>query len=195
MTMREESLRVLLVSSPGSICEAVEALLPEGGTSPMTAARSVSAARRLLLEQEFDLVLVNGPLPDDLGMRLACDVSASTNSGVVFFARQELCDEVSDRLASLGVAVLPKPCSTRELSLALQFARAAHARLLNAAHKQVSIEEKIAEIRLVNRAKWLLISNLGMSEPDAHRLIEKRSMDTRSTKREVAQEILDSYQD
>ena len=193
MTMREESLRVLLVSSPGSLCEAVEALLPEGSVSQMTTVRSVSAARRLLLEQEFDLVLVNGPLPDDLGMRLACDTSASTSSGVVFVARQELCDEVSDRLASLGVAVLPKPCSTRELSLALQFARAARARLLNAAHKQVSVEEKIAEIRLVNRAKWLLISNLGMSEPDAHRLIEKRAMDTRSTKRAVAQDIIDSY--
>ena len=55
------------------------------------------------------------------------------------------------------------------------------------------MEEKIAEIRLVNKAKWLLIDKLGMAEPDAHRLIEKRAMDTRTPKREVAQEIIDSF--
>ncbi len=55
------------------------------------------------------------------------------------------------------------------------------------------MEEKITEIRLVNKAKWLLIDKLGMTEPDAHRFIEKRAMDTRTPKREVAQEIIDSF--
>lgn len=32
----------------------------------------------------------------------------------------------------------------------------------------------MAEIRLVNKAKWFLISELSMSEPEAHRYIENR---------------------
>ena len=51
----------------------------------------------------------------------------------------------------------------------------------------------MAEIRLVNKAKWLLISQLSMSEPEAHRYIEKQAMDRRLPKLEIAEEILASY--
>ncbi|MBR7082840.1 MAG: ANTAR domain-containing protein, partial [Clostridia bacterium] len=47
--------------------------------------------------------------------------------------------------------------------------------------------------RLVNRAKWLLINDLKMSEPDAHRYIEKRAMDLCVSKRQIAEEIIKTY--
>ncbi|MBO7398787.1 MAG: ANTAR domain-containing protein, partial [Clostridia bacterium] len=59
--------------------------------------------------------------------------------------------------------------------------------------KALSIEEKMNEIRLVNRAKWLLISELKMSEPDAHRYIEKQAMDRCIPRRLVAEEIIKTY--
>ena len=49
------------------------------------------------------------------------------------------------------------------------------------------------EIRLVNRAKWLLISEVKMDEPSAHRYIEKQAMDRCISKREVAEEIIKTY--
>ena len=55
------------------------------------------------------------------------------------------------------------------------------------------MEEKIEEIRLVNRAKWLLIECLGMTEPEAHRYIEKQSMDQRISKREAAEAVIKTY--
>ena len=49
------------------------------------------------------------------------------------------------------------------------------------------------EIRLVNRAKWLLISELKMSEPDAHRYISHQAMDRCLPTRTVAEEIIKLY--
>ena len=49
------------------------------------------------------------------------------------------------------------------------------------------------EIRLVNRAKWLLIGELNMTEQEAHRYIEKQAMDRCVTKRAVAEQILSTY--
>ncbi len=49
------------------------------------------------------------------------------------------------------------------------------------------------EIRLVNRAKWLLIRELGMEEPEAHRYIEKEAMNRSLTKREIAKQIIQTY--
>ena len=57
-----------------------------------------------------------------------------------------------------------------------------------------ALEEKIEEIRLVNRAKWLLIERLGMTEAEAHRYIEKQSMDQRIPRRELAENIIKTYE-
>ena len=51
--------------------------------------------------------------------------------------------------------------------------------------------EKIAQLRLVDRAKCYLIEHKGCTEADAHRLIEKQAMDTRRSRGEVAREILE----
>ena len=50
------------------------------------------------------------------------------------------------------------------------------------------------EIRLVNRAKWILIEQLKMTEAEAHRFIEKQAMDRCSAKREIALGIIKTYQ-
>ena len=49
------------------------------------------------------------------------------------------------------------------------------------------------DIRVVNRAKWLLIEHLSMTEQDAHYYIEKQAMDTRLSRREVAEHIIRTY--
>ena len=66
-------------------------------------------------------------------------------------------------------------------------------RLKKIEKKQVSIEEKMEEIRLVNKAKWLLIECLGMTESEAHRHIEKTAMDTRTSRKTVAENIIKTY--
>ena len=77
--------------------------------------------------------------------------------------------------------------------MALDLMAGARERLRKLEKKTLSFEEKMEEIRLVNRAKWLLISELKMDEPQAHRYIEKQAMDRCISKREVAAEIIRVY--
>ena len=67
-------------------------------------------------------------------------------------------------------------------------------RLRRAEERQVSVEKKIEELRIVNRAKWLLIERLHMTEEDAHGYIRRQAMDNRITQREAAEDILRTYQ-
>lgn len=66
-------------------------------------------------------------------------------------------------------------------------------RLRRMEKKTASVEEKIEEIRLVNRAKWILIDELKMTETDAHRYIEKQAMDRCVTRRKIAEGIIQTY--
>ena len=69
----------------------------------------------------------------------------------------------------------------------------ARERLRKSEKKTLSIEEKMEEIRIVNRAKWLLISELKMDEQGAHRYIEKQAMDRCISKKVIAEEIIKTY--
>ena len=60
--------------------------------------------------------------------------------------------------------------------------------------KTRTLREKMDSIRIVNRAKWLLIERLGMTEQDAHGYIEKEAMNRRRTSREIAEEIIRMYE-
>ena len=59
--------------------------------------------------------------------------------------------------------------------------------------KNASVDEKIEEIRIVNRAKCLLIEQLKMTESEAHRYIEKQAMDRCVTRRVIAENIILTY--
>ena len=49
------------------------------------------------------------------------------------------------------------------------------------------------KIRIVNKAKWFLISELQMEEDEAHHYIEKQAMDQCVSKRVIAENIIKTY--
>ena len=79
------------------------------------------------------------------------------------------------------------------LNQSLKWLVSARERLRRMEEKATSVEEKMEEIRLVNRAKWLLIEQLKMTEAEAHRHIEKQAMDRCTTRREIALGIIKTY--
>lgn len=193
MGLPEHIYSVLVVSASDKFNESLRRLLPENRYSPVIAAADVSGARRRLLEERYDLVIINTPLPDDFGTRLALDVCASSGTGVLLLVGAEHYPDVNARVSPYGVLVLSKPTSAQLLSQSLLLLCGTRERLRRMEQKTASIEEKMEEIRMVNRAKWLLIEQLKMTEQDAHRYIEKQAMDRCVSKRVIAEQILSTY--
>jgi len=190
---QERTYSVLLVSASEKFNTSILTLLPPTDYWPVTIAKSVGEARRRLVEESFDIVLINAPLSDDFGMHLAMDICSNSGAGVLLLIKNELYNEITSKVVPYGVMTMPKPTSLQLVSQSLQILRATRERLRQMEAKQISVEEKIEEIRLVNRAKWVLIECLNMTETDAHRYIEKQAMDLRVSKREVAESIIKTY--
>ena len=189
MRLKERVYSILVVSAADNFNSAFAAILPETRYSLIHTAASVSAAKRVLAEKTFDFVLINAPLPDDAGTRFAIDICTAKQSIVLLMVK----NDIHDKVAEYGVFTLPKPISKSTLLHALNWMESARGYLRQFEKKSLSIEEKMAEIRLVNKAKWFLISELSMSEPEAHRYIEKQAMDRCITKRMIAEEIIKTY--
>ena len=193
MSLKERVYSVLIVSAAEGFNDALSALLPTSKYSPTNFVSNISAAKRALAERAFDFVIINSPLPDDIGTRFAIDTGSSKETVVLLMVRAELQAEIYDKVAEHGVFVLPKPTSKPTMAIALSWLSSAREKLRKTEKKTLSIEEKMEEIRIVNRAKWLLIRELKLEEPEAHRYIEKQAMDRCISKRLVAEEIIKTY--
>ena len=193
MELQERVYSVLIVSASEKFQNALRSLLPESAYSPIVTAASVGAAERARNNQDFDFVFVNSPLPDDAGIRFAIDCCRAGGTVVLLFAAAALYDSIQSRVEKHGVFVLPRPVPRDAILRGLNWMTAARERLRSYEKKVQPVEEKMEEIRLVNRAKWLLISELKMSEPDAHHYITHQAMDRCCAKRTVAEEIIRLY--
>ena len=193
MIFQERTYAVLLVTVSEKLDTQMRALLPETDFFPVKSARSVGQARRMLQDTRFDLVLIQTPLKDDFGTQLAIDVCTDSSAAALLFVKSELLESVSAKVLEYGVMTLPMPTSSALVSQTLRAMCAQRERLRRMEARQQSLEEKMQEIRLVNRAKWLLIECLSMTEDDAHHYIERQCMDQRITKRQAAENIIKTY--
>lgn len=193
MLFQEKTYSVLIVTASEKFNTATLELLPMTDYWPVVTVKNVAEAKRRLLEQSYDIVIINAPLPDDFGMHLAIDVCSSSDAGVLLLVKNELYNDIYAKVVGFGVMTLSKPTSVQIISQTLRILCATRERMRQVSAKQATVEEKMEEIRLVNRAKWLLIKCLNMTESDAHRYVEKQSMDQRISKRQVAENIIKTY--
>ncbi len=193
MSLEEHAYSVLIVSSAESFHNAMTAMLPNSRFQPTVKASTIAAARRAVAERHFDFVIINSPVKDDLGMRFAVDCSTSHNTLVLLLIPNEIHADVYSKVGEHGVFTLPKPMSKQAMDNALRWMLTAKRKLSGVENKTTKMEDKMEEIRLVNKAKWLLISKEGMLEPEAHRFLEKEAMDRCVTKKAIASEIIKKY--
>jgi len=184
----------LIISYSKRGVEYLTEILAEASVTNITAVSAAYEARCMLKEKEFDLCIINAPLPDEFGENLAREIAEKHTSQVILIVKAELYEKVSNRVEDYGVITIAKPVGKSFFRNALKLAFAIHNRIKAIKNENGKLMQKIEDIRIVDRAKCILISHLSITEPEAHRYIEKQAMDMRLTKRKVAEEILRIYE-
>ena len=194
MIFQIRTYSVLLVSSSEKFAASVKNLLPVSDYWPVTVAVSTQEARRILLETRYDIVVINAPLKDEFGSKFAIDTCINSSSGVLLLVKNEQFEEINDKVMEYGVLTVAKPASVTTITQSMRSLCTMRERMRRMEEKQITVEEKIEEIRIVNHAKWLLIEKEHMTENDAQRFIEKTAMNERISKRKTAQKIIETYE-
>lgn len=189
----KNTISALIVTSSSQAEEYLRGLLGSA-FAPVIAAKSVAEARRLQLENQYDIVIINAPLPDDFGIEFAEQLTENSSSAVMLLVRNELFEQVSYKVTEYGVLTVAKPGTRQSIGQAVSVLAATHNRLAAFERRAVKLEAKMKEIRLVNRAKWLLIDRYKMSEEQAHKYIEKTAMDNCQSRGEIAESIIKTYE-
>lgn len=185
--------RVLIVSGSADWNNNIKHLVQEAGCSSIITASSGTAARRIISSVGFGLIIIKTPLSDEFGHELAFSAADSTEAGVIIVCNKDIADCISGKAAESGVYVISGHADRNSLQQALKSIRATRPKLHGIHRENVSLLNRIEEMRLINRAKCTLMQYLKFTEPQAHKYIEKQAMNTRQTRREVAVKILALY--
>ena len=180
---------VLIVSDPAAHA-ALKSVFAAGAAALCCA--SAGEARRALLGGDYALLIVNTPLPDEFGRELAVTAVDKGLDAILLCAAPQA-DKIAAGLEKYGVLVLPKPLSRQQAAFAVRLLRAGRQRMQKIADQNRRLTKRLDEARVICQAKCLLALHAGLTEEEAHRLIEKRAMDARISSREAAQAIIRTY--
>lgn len=190
---KESSYSVLLISASEKMNASLTSFMAREDYGPIVTTESVSQARRIMSQREFDIVIINTPLKDELGINFAVELTEGSSCGVMLMVKSEMFEEIDYKVRDCGVFTIPKPVNTSMMSYALKMLCSTRERLIRMEQRQKTFEEKIKEIKIVNRAKILLVENLHLTEEEAHKFIERRAMDERRNKVLIASKIIEEY--
>lgn len=139
-----------------------------------------------------DLVILDVKMPRRDGIDAASEIAAKRIAPIVMltaFSQRDLVERARDAGA---MAYLVKPFTAGDLVPAIELA-VSRSEEITALEREVStLSEQLATRKLIERAKGLLQSKQGLSEPEAFKWIQRAAMDKRTTMRQVAEVVLET---
>lgn len=186
-------MNVLIAGKTGEICDSIAQLLLELDCDNISTFTSGAIIRGVDISK-FDSVIISTPLSDEFGLDLVADIAKDAKNGVVVLAKHEIADEVQKKIRFTGAFVLPRPFNKAMLIQTIKLAEVAHIGMAKLEEENRQLTQQLSDMKIVNRAKSMLMQYLNLTEEQAHRHIQKQAMDLRKTQRAVAEDILKTYQ-
>ena len=187
--MTEDTHSVLVVSKDSKLSQTIGLMLlpPLFETDILS---DFNEARRRVSERTYNIILVD--YSEGEGTDFASDISESLSTALLL-TPPGLFEEISYRVEGYGIICLPNPSDQFTFYTMIKAAIAMQYKVQVLSSQTTKLKVKMEEIKLVNRAKMLLMQHLKMTEEEAHRHLEKEAMDRGLKKTAVAESIIKIY--
>lgn len=182
--------RVLVAEDESLIRLDLVEMLGEEGYEIVGEAGDGERAVELATELRPDLVVMDIKMPKMDGISAAEKIVSDRIAPVVMltaFSQKELVDRAREAGA---MAYVVKPFGKDDLVPAIEIAMGRHAEIQAVEAEVADLEERLESRKIVDRAKGLLQTGLGLTEPESFRWIQKTAMDLRKSMREVAEGVI-----
>jgi len=186
-----EPRRVVIAEDEALIRMDLAEMLAEEGYAVVGQAADGAAAVELAEQERPDLVILDVKMPVLDGIAAAEQIARARVAPVVIltaFSQRELVERARDAGA---MAYLVKPFTRSDLVPAVEIAISRFQELGELEQEIADLGEQIAARKAVDRAKAVLQKELGLTEPEAFRWIQKTAMDLRRPMREVADGVVE----
>lgn len=184
-------MRIFINARSQEAADSVAAALSELSAETVCCCDDETAACAEL--SDFDAVIVSTPLRTEFGLNFLADAHRRTRASLICLVKTDIADEVQSRIRFTGAFVLPRPFTKASLVQTVRMALLAGENIRRLEDENDKLSRKLSDSKLINRAKCCLIQYLNLTEEQAQQHIGRLAMDTRRSKREVAEDILRTY--
>ncbi|SEB72100.1 ANTAR domain-containing response regulator [Streptomyces melanosporofaciens] len=183
--------RVVIAEDEALIRLDLKEMLEEEGYSVVGEAGDGETAVALAQEHRPDLVILDVKMPVLDGISAAERIAADRIAPVLMltaFSQRELVERARDAGA---MAYLVKPFSKSDVVPAIEMAVSRFTELKTLEQEVADLSQRLETRKLVDRAKSILQTQYGLTEPAAFRWIQKTSMDRRLSMQQVAEAVIE----
>lgn len=184
-------LRVVIAEDEAIIRMDLRETLQEEGYDVVGETGRGDQAVELVRDLQPDLAILDIKMPGMTGLEAAAIINAEKICGVLMltaFSQREVVEQARDAGA---LAFLVKPFQRSDLVPAIEVAMGRFRELRDLTGEISALGEQLESRKFIERAKGVLIDELGMTENDAFQFIQKTAMSERTRMRDVADQILD----
>ncbi|MDR0975105.1 MAG: ANTAR domain-containing protein [Ruminococcus sp.] len=185
-------MKTLIVSVNSEITAVFHAALTKAGADDITVSDSGTVCGSDGIG--YDFVILNLPLEGRFGLDEAAALAKKDDTFVLCAVPAKNVEKVLERIGNSTIMLVSKPFSVAALELTIRNIIRMKEKNLTVHGKLLEAETKISDIKLIERAKFVLSKTLSLTEAEAHRYIQKNAMDTRVKQVEVARGILKTYE-
>ena len=184
-------LRVVIAEDEAIIRMDLRETLEEEGYEVIGETGRGDQAIELVRGLQPDLAILDIKMPGMDGLEAARIINGEKICGVLMltaFSQREVVEQARDAGA---LAFLVKPFQKSDLIPAIEVAMGRFRELRSLTGEIDALGEQLESRKVIDRAKGLLMDELGMSETDAFGFIQRTAMSERTRMRDVADRILD----
>lgn len=184
--------RVLVAEDEALIRLDLVEMLREEGYQVVGEAADGEQAVEMATDLKPDLVILDVKMPKMDGIEAASKITSDRIAPVVILTAFSQRDLILRARDAGTMAYLVKPFAKRDLVPAVELAVSRFAELQALEAEVAGLTDRLETRKLIDRAKGLLMSGQGLSEPEAFRWIQRTAMDRRTTMKAVAQIVVES---
>ncbi|WP_438827367.1 ANTAR domain-containing response regulator [Streptomyces otsuchiensis] len=190
-----QTTRVVIAEDEALIRLDLKEMLEEEGYTVVGEAGDGQRAVELAREHRPDLVILDVKMPVMDGISAAEKIAEEQLAPVLMltaFSQRDLVERARDAGA---MAYLVKPFSKTDVVPAIEIAVSRFHELRTLSQEVTDLAERLETRKLVDRAKSVLQTQYGLTEPAAFRWVQKTSMDRRLSMRQVAEAVLEDAEE
>lgn len=186
--------RILCVSSATKFNDFLNGCFEQDKSTYIILAENCPDASIILASGEFDIIIINTPVNGTDGAEFAVGAAKQQKGAVVLLLINEInSNDINEKINDHNIFMITKPINKASFLSIIKIFTGSGLKAGTLESENIRLREKLFEVRIVDRAKLILIKVLGLTENEAHKLIEKQAMDMRITKKKVAENIIKTY--
>jgi response regulator NasT len=170
--------------------------LNQMGSTSIQEAKDADNLLRLTRKQSPQLIIFDPGSFGPNGIQISKVLTREKIAPVIFVVTQPIfrqaIEDIITKEAYASTYLMP-PFSQEQFRIALTTTLASFKKINELEQKIIKLNETLAERKKINQAKEILIIKKGLTEPEAHRFLQKKSMETGIPLKTIAQKIINEY--